>query len=457
MTRSTDFQKSDKLSPYMIALPFKSVAILFWVGAAGSLFAEPLPTSSSTPRPNFIILLADDLGYGDVGCYGSWIQTPQIDQLAKQGTRFTDFHANGALCSPTRCALLTGRYQQRAGIEALVRTDTPHGLMKTETTFASALKPLGYATAIFGKWHLGGLPECNPLNHGFDEFRGLLGGKFDYFKHTDRDGPDWLNGFKRSPEKGYSTNLITDHAIDFIERSKAKPFCLYVAFNAVHTPIQDPETGESAKTAEVFGKMVQSMDTGIGRIVATLQKNGLSENTFIFFCSDNGGPEGIEGSSNKPLHGFKGSFWEGGHREPAIACWPGKIPAGQVIDQTAMSIDLMPTLLELAGGSLPPTPPLDGVSLAGLLLKHQPLAPRPLYWSMKGDWAMREGPWKLIIEQGSVHLFNLDTDLGENHDLATQQPERAKAMRAMIESWAKNVGAKTIEKKSSKKKSGDEE
>jgi arylsulfatase A-like enzyme len=393
-------------------------------------------------RPNLVIILADDLGYGDVGCYGSWIQTPNLDQLAREGTKFTDFHANGPVCSPTRCALVTGRYQQRAGIGGIVNWAGDGGLKKSEFTFADALKPVGYATAVFGKWHLGGKPECNPVSHGFDEFRGLLGGRFDYFTHTDSEGPDWWDGLKPVVEKGYSTTLITDHAVDFIQRSKSKPFCLYVAFNAVHTPIQDPETGTNGKTADIFGKMVQAMDKGVGRVIAALKENGLAENTFVFFFSDNGGHEGIEGSSNQPLRGFKGSFWEGGHREPGIAWWPGHIPAGKVTGQTAMSMDLMPTLLELAGAKLPLDRKLDGVSLAALLLHDQPLAPRKLFWNKGADSAMRDGPWKLLIEKGAVHLFNLDNDLSEKNDLATQQPERVQTMRADIDAWAKEVGAR---------------
>jgi len=398
-----------------------------------------LPGSAeATQKPNFVVILADDLGYGDLGCYGSWIQTPNLDQLAREGMRFTDFHANGPVCSPTRCALLTGRYQQRAGIEGLARIG---GLNKGEITFANALQPLGYTSAIFGKWHLGSLPDCNPVNHGFAEFRGLLGGRIDYFEHTNGGEPDWWDGLRPVVEKGYSTTLITDHAVDFIRRSKSKPFCLYVAYNAVHTPIQDPETGEHGKTADVFGRMTQAMDQGVGRIIATLKEHGLAENTFVFFFSDNGGHEGIAGSSNKPLRGFKGSLWEGGHRVPAIAWWPGHFPAGKVTVQTAMSMDLMPTMLELAGATLPPDRKLDGVSLVPLFLHEQPLAPRKLFWKKGHDLAMRDGPWKLLIESGTVYLFNLDNDISEQKDLAKQHPERVKAMQEDLQAWLKDVGA----------------
>ncbi len=394
-------------------------------------------------KPNIVILVADDLGYCDVSCYGSWIQTPNIDQLAREGMRFTDFHANGNVCTPTRCALVTGCYQQRAGLNGVLNPTSRSGLSQEEFTYADALKPAGYHTALYGKWHLGNdRPEYNPVNHGFDEFRGLLTGNIDYFTHFKDGKLDWWNGLKAQNEKGYSTTLIADHAVDFIQRMKAGPFCLEVAFNAVHTPIQDLQTGLPSKTADTYGKMTQAMDQGIGRILAALKENGLAENTFVFFFSDNGGHAGIAGSSNKPLRGFKGSFWEGGHREPAIAWWPGHIPAGQTTGQTAMGMDLMPTIMELAGATLPPGRKLDGVSLVALLLHDQPLASRKLFWGKGQSWAMRDGPWKLLREDDTTYLFNLMQDLSEQHDLAAQMPERVENMKADVEAWAKDVGAK---------------
>jgi arylsulfatase A-like enzyme len=298
---------------------------------------------------------------------------------------------------------------------------------------------LGYTSALFGKWHLGSTTESNPLRHGFDEFRGFLGGRIDYFQHSNGGQPDWWNGVEPVVEKGYSTTLITDYAVDFIRRSKSKPFCLYVAYNAVHTPIQDPETGQHGKTADVFGKMVQAMDQAVGRIIATVKEHGLAEKTFVFFFSDNGGPEGIAGSSNTPLRGFKGSLWEGGHRVPAIAWWPGRIPAGEVAGQPAMSMDLMPTMLELAGATLPDGHKLDGVSLVPVLLRKQSLSPRKLFWKKGRDFAMRDGPWKLLVENGTTQLFNLDEDLSEQHDLATAHPERVKTMLEALQAWIKDV------------------
>lgn len=406
------------------------------------LLALPTAPGAAEPgSPNIVIIVADDLGYGDLSCYGSAIQTPNIDRLASEGMRFTDFHANGSVCSPTRCALMTGRYQQRAGISGLVRGDK--GLSPDELTIAEVMKSSGYATGMFGKWHLGELPAFNPVKQGFDEFKGFLSGRINYFTHQAAGkphNPDWWHGVEPLDEKGYSTTLIADHAIDFIQRSGTKPYFLYVAFNAPHTPLQYPEATD-AKDPEAYCHVVQWLDKEVGRIVAVLADKGAKGKTCVFFFSDNGGHEGIQGCSNKPLRGFKGSFWEGGHREPCIAWWPGRIPAGKVTDQTAMGMDLMPTAMELAGATLPPERRLDGISLAGLLLRGDPLPARKLFWNQGKEWAMRDGAWKLHSEGDAMHLFDLGKDIGEQHDLAAQNSDRVKAMREDYLAWAKDVGA----------------
>ena len=397
------------------------------------------PGAHAQTKPNIVLIVADDLGYGDVACYGSSIQTPNLDRLAREGTRFTDFHSNGAVCSPTRCALMTGRYPQRAGIAGLVRGEK--GMSPDEFTIAEAMKASGYVTGMFGKWHLGELPQFNPVQQGFDEYKGLLGGRIDYFTHQAAGKPhrlDWWNGVDSLEEKGYSTTLIADHSIDFIRRSKSKPFFLYVAFNAPHTPLQFPGATDG-KDPEAYRKVVAWMDQETGRILAALQEAGLADTTFVFFLSDNGGHE-VQGGSNKPLRGFKGSFWEGGHREPAIARWPGHVSAGKVTDQTALGMDLMPTVMELAGAALLADRKLDGISLVSLLLREQPLPPRKLFWAQGKDWAMRDGPWKLLHEGDAEYLFDLVKDLGEQHDLSAQIPERVKNMRAEFQAWAKDVG-----------------
>jgi arylsulfatase A-like enzyme len=399
------------------------------------------PGTHAQTKPNIVLIVADDLGYGDVACYGSSIRTPNLDRLASEGTRFTDFHSNGSVCSPTRCALMTGRYQQRAGIAGLVRGD--NGMSPDEFTIAEAMKSSGYVTGMFGKWHLGEQPRFNPIKQGFDEYKGSLGGRIDYFTHQAAGSPhhlDWWKGVDSLEEKGYSTTLIADHSIDFIQRCKTKPFFLYVAFNAPHTPLQSPEATDG-KAPEAYRKVVEWMDKETGRILAALKEEGLADNTFVFFFSDNGGHRGIQGCSNKPLRGFKGSFWEGGHREPAIARWPGQIPAGKVTDQTALGMDLMPTVMELAGATLPADRQLDGVSLASLLLRGGALPPRKLFWAQGRNWAVRDGQWKLLSEGGALQLFDLGKDLGEQRDLSAQFPERVKNMRAEFQAWAADVGA----------------
>ncbi len=417
--------------------------------------------SAADGVPNFVIFLADDLGYADVSCYGGTTRTPYIDRLAQEGMRLTDFHSNGVNCSPSRCALVTGRYPARAGINGIINWNSDHGLKTGEYTFAMALKTLGYTNAVFGKWHLGGIPESNPLNFGFDEFIGQLGGSIHYFTHRESENGgnkvDWHQGFQTLDEKGYSTTLIADHAIDFIKRNASKPFCLYVPFNAVHTPILDPKTGDKSKTPETYALVVQELDKAVGRVVEALDQAQLSEHTLVFFTSDNGAHENTPSDSNKPLSGGKGTVWEGGHRVACVARWPGHIPAGKTTDQTVMIMDLMPTILELAGVSQPAPHPLDGISLVPLLLRQQPLPARPLFWAHSGGWAMREGPWKLLIEGSETHLFKLDEDLSEKHDLAQQQPERVQTMRVALEAWYQEVGGEKIVGKSKAKRSKKEE
>jgi arylsulfatase A-like enzyme len=420
-----------------------------------ALLLAPLAAlHAASDKPNIVLIVADDLGYGDVACYGSSIPTPNIDRLAREGTRFTDFHSNGSVCSPTRCALMTGRYQQRAGIAGLVRGD--NGMSPDEFTIAEAMKSSGYVTAMFGKWHLGELPNFNPVKQGFDEYKGSLGGRIDYFTHQAAGKPhhlDWWNGVDSLEEKGYSTTLIADHSVAFIQRSKSKPFFLYVAFNAPHTPLESPGVPDG-KGPDAYRKVVEWMDKETGRIVAAIQEEGLADNTFVFFFSDNGGHEGIPGCSNKPLRGFKGSFWEGGHREPAIARWPGRIPVGKVTDQTAMGMDLMPTVMELAGATLPANRKLDGISLASLLSRGQPLPQRKLFWAQGKNWAMRDGPWKLLHDQDTVYLFDLSQDLGEQNDLSARFPERVKKMSDEVQAWAADVDARRIGVSTSKQRKG---
>lgn len=424
---------------------------------------------AAATKPNFVVILADDMGYADLSCYGNdRYTTPHLDTLAREGLRFTDFHANGPVCSPTRAALLTGRYQQRSGVDEVIFADpgrgkrAEHGLQPTEMTFARVLQQAGHRTALMGKWHLGYDVKFNPRHHGFDEFRGYLSGNVDFHSHIDQAGfADWWHDLERVEEKGYSTHLITRHAIRFIEQNRDRPFCLYVAHEAPHSPYQGPGDPPvrgpdaqppvaGAAIGRAYREMVQEMDRGVGEIVATLRRLGLAENTLVFFCSDNGGTR--EGN-NGPLNGAKASVWEGGHRVPAIAWWPGRIKPG-VTSETALTMDLMPTLLELAAAPAPRGLALDGVSLAPLLLASRPLAERTLFWAYGGRYAVRRGPWKLVLNQPGPEtpkgkkaaargpaLFNLGDDLGEKKDLAAAEPARVRELEAALAVWRQDVNA----------------
>lgn len=433
----------------------RRIASVPWMLAVIVLVPTSVAWSKATP-PNFVIIMADDMGYADASCYGNKAyEMPALDRLARQGMRFTDFHSSGTVCSPTRAGLLTGRYQQRAGIPGVVYAgfdqNRHHGLFPSEVTFPERLKLKGYTCGAFGKWHLGYHKRYNPTHHGFDQFRGYVSGNIDYISHFDRmEVEDWWQGLELVPEEGYSTHLISNHAVQFIEQNQNRPFCVYVAHEAPHSPYQgpnDPPVRGPNKQKPVpksdipraYRQMMQEMDRGIGEVVATIDRLGLGESTFIFFLSDNGGtPNG----SNGPLRGFKSQVWEGGHRVPAVARWTGRIPAGSVCDQTATSLDLMPTMLEFAGADLPSGHQLDGTSLVRVLLEQRSLKPRKLYWEYNGKRAMRDGPWKLVaVEKGQENaaLFHLGDDLGEKNDLATAQSQRVDSMLADWEAWYAEV------------------
>jgi len=437
------------------------IKLLAAPAAAAMLPSFGCSTSASaggpkTSLPNIILIMADDLGYGDIGCYGSpKIKTPNLDALAKGGKKFTDYHSNCPVCSPTRAALLTGRYQQRAGIEGVIyaKGETREtGMDLEETTFAEVLKSRGYATGIFGKWHLGYNVEFNPARQGFDEFRGYVSGNVDYHSHIDGAGfDDWWKNLEKVPEEGYTTDLITRHGIDFIERHKDEHFCLYLPHESVHSPYQgrnDPPQrlsgGKQSKgpkgdeITRAYKEMVEVMDESVGRIVETVKRLGLERKTFIFFCSDNGATK--QGSNGK-LSGFKGSLWEGGHRVPAIAYWPGKIEAGTQTRQTVLGMDLLPTMAAVAGAQLPAGRKLDGVNLLPMLTDNAKLPERTLFWRYLKQRAVRKGPWKLLVQGNNVGLYNLDKDLGEKNDLAQIEQAMVKKLQDELAAWEQEVSA----------------
>ena len=429
------------------------------VGAAALLdHGQAGARSRTAGKPNIILIMADDLGYGDIGCYGSTkIRTPNINALAKAGMKFTDYHSNCPVCSPTRAALLTGRYQQRSGIEGVVYAKGPArqtGLALEETTFAEVLGERGYATALFGKWHLGYNVEFNPVRQGFDEFRGYVSGNVDFHSHIDGAGfDDWWKNLEKIPEEGYTTDLITKHGVDFIERHKDEPFCLYLPHEAPHSPYQgrndpperlgDGKKGSKAKGPEItraYKEMVEVMDEGIGRIVETVRRLGMERKTFIFFCSDNGA---TRQGSNGALSGYKGSLWEGGHRVPAVAYWPGRIRPGTT-GQTVLGMDLYATMISIAGAKLPAGLRLDGVDLLGVLTEHEKLPQRTLFWRYRKERAVRRGPWKLLVRDNEAALYNLDEDLGEKNDIAQTKPRMLKRLEDELAAWEREVSAGVI-------------
>ncbi|MHC4123791.1 MAG: sulfatase [Planctomycetota bacterium] len=422
-------------------------------------------TLKTPEKPNIIIILADDLGYGDVGCYGNkTIKTPNIDALAKGGLKFTDFHTNAPMCSPTRASLLTGLYPQRCGIGNALGRNPNDGLRLEKITFAEVLKKVGYRTAIFGKWHLGVNTKFNPIHQGFDEFRGYVTGDGDYHSHIDRWGdPDWWEGGKLKPDEGYATSLITNYSVDFIKRNKNNPFCLYIAHEAVHFPYQGPEDkadryagrewfdlkyGSRKDRKVAYKEMIESMDTGVGKIMQTLKKLGIEQKTFVFFASDNGGHHLV--ASNNPLKGYKFDLWEGGHRVPAVAYWPGIIKPNTVTHQTAMTFDLFPTMVDIVG--IKQDHKIDGISLLPLILRGSKLSERTLFWELKHFdkvKAVRQGHWKLMVIKKKnnpsliYELYNLDKDIGEKNNLADKFPDKVKELEALYNAWLKEVSAKT--------------
>tara|TARA_R110002096_G_scaffold27831_15_gene84657 strand:- start:2244 stop:3566 length:1323 start_codon:yes stop_codon:yes gene_type:complete len=414
--------------------------------------------ASPVPGPNILFILADDLGYGDLGCYGCPdIETPNLDRLAEDGVRFTDFYANGAVCSPTRAAFLTGRYQQRIGLSnAVTYQEFGNGLPEDGTTLADALQSAGYVTGLSGKWHLGYDLERRPTQQGFDHFFGLLGGNHHYFEHMDRIGvPDLWQGNVEIEQKGYTTDLITKDALTFIDENHENPFFLYLSHAAPHFPWQGPgdedEVVEPKKPSwqagdrETYLAMVERMDQGIGEVLKKLDDLGLREQTLVVFSSDNGGHTW---SRNAPLRDFKGTPWEGGIRVPCIVRWPGVLPSGVTTSQAGITMDWTATFRRLAGIDLDPAGE-DGINLLPILAGGEPVLGRSLFWrrrkserrkSVIEGRATRQGDWKLIeFVDGESHLFNLAEDISEEEDLIEVHPERATKMGRLLDAWEKSV------------------
>jgi arylsulfatase A len=406
-------------------------------------------------KPNLVFILADDLGYGDVGCFGAPdIKTPNIDRLAEEGIKFTSNYSNSAICSPTRAAFMTGRFFQRIGLEWAVWYQAPgEGLPPEETSLATMLKSVGYQTALAGKWHLGYEEGWRPNQHGFDHFFGCLGGNVNYFEYYDKTGThDLFLNEAALHTKGYVTDLTADYAVQFIKQAKEQPFFLFASFNAPHFPFQGPDdedtnfTWSEGTRVDNYIPMVKSLDEAVGRIIEAIDSAGLADKTLIIFTSDNGGEKLAR---NHPLHGRKGTLWEGGIRVPAVARWTNHIEAVSVSDNPIHTIDWTATLLDLASANTPKNRPLDGVSLAPLLTEPQTLESRPLFFRRSLDphrsrvnpqRAVRIGNWKYMdAPDGERHLFDLKKDMAESHNLIDQHPARAVDMRSLLDNWESEV------------------
>jgi arylsulfatase A len=424
-----------------------ALALCAWTLAILSGSAPAGQGATESARPDVVLIVLDDLGYGDFGCYGcSDIRTPNVDRLARQGIRLTDFYANGPVCTPTRAALMSGRYQQRVGLEwAISPGQREPGLAVEDSTLARVLKRDGYATALFGKWHLGYRREFGPLAHGFDEFFGLLSADIDHYSHREINGePDLYEGDRPVERKGYMTDLITERAVAFVEKHAGESFFLEVAYNAVHWPFQPPDRPDDVRdiktwykgTRRDYAQMLERVDDGVGAIIGALEKRGLTDRTLVILTNDNGGEQLSRGT---PLRGNKGILLEGGIRVPCIFRWPGRLPAGKVSANPAITMDLTATILSAAGAKPPEGRKLDGIDLTPVLDGSKPAPGRTLFWRIGGargeQLAARNGKWKYIRYEKGELLFDLDADLGERRDLSKRYPETVAELRKEVAQW----------------------
>lgn len=458
-----------------------SITIIF--GALTLILLVP-PQSQAADKPNIVFIFADDLGWTDLGCYGSkYYQTPHLDRLSAQGMKFTCGYTNAPNCAPTRACLMSGRYSPRTGVytvntgargkekfRKMIPVKNRTNLPLSEVTLAQALKQAGYVTGMYGKWHLGKGPKYHPARRGFDEAISTSRGHF---------APKFKTNPPHPVEPGtYLADYLTDQAVQFIERHKDEPFFLYLPHNAVHTPIEAKDSsiakfkgkpGSGGHDDPVYAGMIDSLDECVGRITAKLEELNLSDNTIVIFYSDNGGLGGygeLGGNTgrnitnNAPLRGGKGMLYEGGVRVPLIIRWPKTISAGSTCDEPVITIDFYPTFLEIAGGKPNPDHELDGVSFLPLLTSSgKGTLPREaLFWhfpgylqadAARGTWrttpagAIRSGDFKLLefFEDGRVELYNLSEDLSQQRDLAQKMPEKADQLRRQLDQWRQRVAA----------------
>jgi arylsulfatase A-like enzyme len=434
-----------------------------FIGAALLLVAVSVSAAAQTPtsradRPNVVLIVTDDVGYGDFGPYGvTDIRTPSIDRLAAEGVKLTDFYAS-PVCTPTRAMLITGRYQQRVGLENALRTEGPRdgGLLPTGRTLPQLLKNSGYATGLIGKWHLGWKPEYGPNQHGFDYFFGFKSGALDFYTHQSANGLDDLyENTALVKVDGYMTDLITARAVRFIEQHAAEPFFLDVSYNAAHWPFQPPDHPSQAKqvtyqgpmddpapTRKDYAAMLERADAGVGQILQVLSKLGLERNTLVIFTNDNGG-EWL--SRNTPFSNRKGTVWEGGIRVAAIFRWPGRLPSAKTSAQAGIMMDVTRSILAATHTPVPAEARLEGMDLLPILAGQAPSVERTLFWRTSTQKAVRRGNWKLVVQTEALaeaaYLFDLRADPGEHNDLARDHVDLIRTLRPLIASWEADVDA----------------
>lgn len=467
-------------SPYGLSIEFLLLAFVLLDGKAAHA-----QNAGSARKPDIVLIVADNLGHGDLSCYGSPdIKTPHIDTLAKQGVRFTNFYSNGPECSPTRTALLTGRYQQRLlGLECALGTGNvgrydeaiaqaeKHqlGLPPKESILVPLLNKAGYKTIGLGKWHLGYEPHLLPPHHGFDYFLASLGGTVDYFYHNEPTGePVLYENLKPVRNDKYFTDLITETAIDFLKKQpKDEPIFLYLPYTAPSAPFQDPDQKpEKPKVSKAWDsedwqkgdrktlqKIIERLDRGVGQVLETLESTGRAENALVIFCSDNGAYP--IAASNAPFRGYASELFEGGIHVACMARWPEKIPEGVVDDRLTMTFDLTASLLAAAGLTPPKDRPLDGVDILGQIAKGQPAQNRALFWRARRaerTWkSCREKDLKYISrtdgDQQEEYLFDLKTDPTESRNLLTSKPEAANSLKQKLAAWEKDIQESPLRRK----------
>lgn len=450
-----------------------AAATLAMPGCAGAI--QRVTGQKNSRLPNFIIIFTDDQGYADVGCYGAkGFVTPHLDRMAAEGVRFTDFYVAAASCTPSRAALMTGCYPQRVGLPYVLGPKSKIGINSAEYTIAETLKPLGYATACFGKWHLGHHPQFLPTRHGFDEYFGLPYSNDMWPKHPERPKayPDLplIEGEKiieYNPDQTKLTTWYTERAVKFIERNKGRPFFLYVPHSMSHVPLHVSERFKGKSKQGLYGDVMMEIDWSVGQILSTLKRLGIDEQTLVIFTSDNGPwlSYGDRAGSAGPLREGKGTTFEGGMREPCIMRWPSKIPAGTVCREPASAIDILPTLMKLAGAKLPQRR-IDGKDIWPLM-SSQPGAKSPhealFYYRGWALEAVRSGRWKLHLPHSyrtlsgrpggtggkpvryqraeiGLALFDLEKDIGEHRDVSAQHPQVLKRLLALADKMRQDLG-----------------